>query len=286
MVSAATAKEKAIQLTADIFFGQNVLFFFTAWPASAAKKRPRGRWVVDRREQHKFLLPVQGLCATTKKPTEKTMNKRKGADPVRSGKKARRAAVDATESNARMAMAARLGVTRVVAETLEEGADPNHVDLHHADGDAVLTCASQNGHTATACMLVEAGANLEHANLRGATALAMASFFNHLPTVEMLLEHGAKTCVRDVSGCTILQHACEKGHTALAVALLEGKADANAHNHYDGSSPLGVACRSGCEALVRALLARGAVAHEKEDVAELSAKHPDIRRLVQVALVR
>ena len=54
-----------------------------------------------------------------------------------------------------------------------------------------LTYAAWNGHTSTVTLLLDCGANIDHQDMWGKTALMGAALNGHSSTVRLLLERGA-----------------------------------------------------------------------------------------------
>jgi len=83
----------------------------------------------------------------------------------------------------------------------------------HADDDAALCWASQNGHLEVVKFLVSKGANIHAVDDR---ALQLASQYGHLAVVKFLVSKGANIHSDDDFA---LQVACENGHLAVVKAL-------------------------------------------------------------------
>jgi len=77
------------------------------------------------------------------------------------------------------------------------------------------------GHAVTACVLVEASADINAANDLGNTALHEASSANHPSVVSELLELRAEVDARDTGGCTPLSSASIAGAVDAVRLLLD-----------------------------------------------------------------
>ncbi|KAJ1634748.1 ankyrin repeat-containing domain protein [Pavlovales sp. CCMP2436] len=106
---------------------------------------------------------------------------------------------------------------------------------HAAQGRTALKVASIQGHAECARLLLEAGADANHADLEGRTALTAASSQGHIECSRLLLmagtdvnhadEAGADANHTNVNGATVLMYASVRGHVEFARLLLEADAD-------------------------------------------------------------
>ncbi len=81
------------------------------------------------------------------------------------------------------------GKDEEVRDLLQRGANKEWVD---GSGDTALSWASNKGHLVIAQLLLEHGADKEHASSNGGwTALIIASYNNRLAIARLLLERGA-----------------------------------------------------------------------------------------------
>ena len=111
------------------------------------------------------------------------------------------------------------GQTDTLRGLLSEGADLNAVS-HTQERVTPIHSALANPHnTALAQVLIDAGADINTAQLQGYTPLHYAAV-NGLETIaRRLLERGADRSVRDKTGKTASDLAREKGHLDLADLL-------------------------------------------------------------------
>src|SRR5258707_2224005 len=87
-----------------------------------------------------------------------------------------------------------------------------------------LIMAALSGDDARIGQLMAAGADVNHADGNGWTALTSASGRGHGEVVEHLLRAGADVDRADVKGMTALMRAAEGGHVAVAERLLAANA--------------------------------------------------------------
>ena len=119
----------------------------------------------------------------------------------------------AAEAGSPLTKAAYSGDIEEVGRLLSGGADVNHRD----DGGATaLIMASQEGHLAVVEALLAKGAELDVQDNNGVTALVMASQNGRGAIVEALLAKGAEIDVRRKNGATALFMASATGHGAMA----------------------------------------------------------------------
>ena len=91
-------------------------------------------------------------------------------------------------------------------------------------GTTALYASCLRGHPSCAKLLIEAGADVNHANLPGDTALHIASQKGFARCVELLLAAGADASCEGASGNTPLMLACHHNRPAVAALLLGAKA--------------------------------------------------------------
>jgi ankyrin repeat protein len=114
---------------------------------------------------------------------------------------------------------ARYGETADVAELLDAGADVDHTD---AGGNTALHRAAANGHVDTVRLLAARGARWR-ANANGSTPLHWAAVNGHAPVVAALLEGWdaeLDVLAKNAVGKSALTEAINHGHEDLARALL------------------------------------------------------------------
>lgn len=122
--------------------------------------------------------------------------------------------------------------------------------------------ACENGNTAEAKRLFDAGADLEHKDENGNTALSMAASSGNTETVVLLMICGADKESRNRFGYTPLIFAASSGEPQTCLALLDHGADIEAKSNA-GHSSLSLAARYGLGPTCEALLERNADVESK-----------------------
>ena len=135
----------------------------------------------------------------------------------------------AASPDARLIDAATRSDWAGVQAALAAGAEVNHADQ---DGVTALMRAAFHGHTEIAQALLAAEAEVNQADKGGDTALIWAAFHGHTETVQAMLAAGAEVNHADKGGDTAMMWAARQGHTETVQALLsagaEGADDARA----------------------------------------------------------
>src|SRR5690606_37310550 len=91
-------------------------------------------------------------------------------------------------------------------------------------GGTAIIPASEKGHPEAVQILIDAGANVNHINSLGWTALLEAVILSdggpvHQDIVKRLLAGGADTSIADRDGVTAFEHAKAKGYREMAELL-------------------------------------------------------------------
>ena len=123
-----------------------------------------------------------------------------------------------------------------------------------------LLVACENGHTATAQLLIDSGANVN--NSGPYTPLYVACEKGLTNTAHLLINRGADLHTTR-SWKTPLLVACENGHTEAAQLLIDSGADVNKTGSW--KTPLHVACEKGHTEIAQFLTDRGANIDSLED---------------------
>jgi ankyrin repeat protein len=127
------------------------------------------------------------------------------------------------------------------------------LDTSGPDGMNALSIAAQNSKLKSAAVLIEAGADVNHAAGNGGyTPLMLASTAGSLETVELLLKHSAKVNARNSGGITALMIVAANNESKIATALLGAGADPAVKSD-DGRTALSIAQSNNSEALVKLL---------------------------------
>ena len=164
--------------------------------------------------------------------------------------------------NSSLYVAASYGDLETVKKLLAAGADCNGKTGNEGVRPLMtpLMTAALNGHRDIVQVLVASGANLEHKNREGCTALSFARLGDHNEIARDLLDAGANPDV--LSGLlhkmTLLQDAATYGNAETAALLLKYGADPDQMDNVWGQSALHLAAQNGHERAVTILLAAGA----------------------------
>lgn len=144
----------------------------------------------------------------------------------------------AEDQETALTMAARMGVGGGGRFFLEKGANPNHQNRH---GLTALFWASQNGNAAMVGDLLAKGADTELADETGQTPLMIALVTGRAEIVRLLLENGANAShVQKTGDWTPLHRAVDSENIELVRLLLQYQADKN-HRNRQGETPLDLA---------------------------------------------
>lgn len=180
-------------------------------------------------------------------------------------------------------LAAEHGHADCVKILLEFGADVNHRDI---EGDSALSLAAADGHSECVFLLIEAGSDVNNCSPNG-TPLIQASACGDADSMRMLLEAGAEPSASVSYGMTALQFATERGDAICTRLLLEAGARLA---HYDefpsecGMDEMMQAVASGNEECIRLILAAGGDSYflgKEKEIALLQAVRNDDVELVR-----
>jgi uncharacterized protein len=122
---------------------------------------------------------------------------------------------------------------------------------------ATVADAAERRETAGVRALLQAGADVNAAQIDGTTALHWAAYHGDAESAALLVRAGARVDAVNRYGVPPLAVACENGNGAVVKLLLDAGADANA-TMKGGETVLMLAARSGSLEAIDALLARGA----------------------------
>ncbi len=164
-----------------------------------------------------------------------------------------------SEPEAALIDAAMKGDTQRVKDLLDRKGVK--VNMKDAQGTTPLALAAWFGHTDTATLLIERGAdvNAKKTSPDGSSVLAHATMKGHKYIVALLLDKGVNVNVKDTQGATPLALAAWLGRTDIAKLLIERGADVNAKkSSSDDSSVLALATIKGHKDIAELLKKAGA----------------------------
>jgi len=138
---------------------------------------------------------------------------------------------------------------------LQQKADVNAAQV---DGATALHWAVYRDDVATARLLLNAGAQVDVQNREGITPLYMAAVYGQPAMIEMFLKAGANAKQQGPSGETVVMLSARSGNADAVRLLLEAGADVNAKEPLRGTTALMWAAAEKHPAAVKALLAGGA----------------------------
>nr|QYC92815.1 Fem-1b [Sinonovacula constricta] len=130
-------------------------------------------------------------------------------------------------------------------------------DGYCIEGASPLWCAAGAGHFNIVTLLIEHGANVNHATSTNSTPLRAACFDGRLDIVLYLLQHKADISIANKYRNTCLMISCYKGHNDVVTSLLEYGADPDAKAHC-GATALHFSAECGHVDIVKMLLDHGA----------------------------
>jgi ankyrin repeat protein len=147
------------------------------------------------------------------------------------------------------------GDTAAVRKLLLAKAD---VNMAQVDGATALHWAVYRDDVETADLLLKAGANATAANREGTTPLFMAALYGNPRMIERLLKAGADAKERGPNGETTVMFAARNGNPAAIKLLAAAGADVNAKEALRSTTALMWAAEEGHPAAVKALVELGA----------------------------
>ena len=151
------------------------------------------------------------------------------------------------------------------------------------EGNPALILASENGHTGIVKLLLEYGANVDHKNWGGWTALMKASERgdSKLEIIDLLLTHDAQVDLQSNKGYTALMVAAQNSQAKVATKLVEENgAIVGLKQNHTSRTALMEASESGSIDIVKLLLDHGADELGWALVLAILYKHNDIIELL------
>ena len=155
-----------------------------------------------------------------------------------------------------IADAAEGGDKTALQSLLDHNADVNAAQL---DGATAIHWAAYRNDLAMADLLIAAHANLKAANREGSTPLALASLNGSAAMIDKLLKAGADANEKGPHGETALMFASRNGNVEAIKILLDHKADVNAKEALRGTTALMWAAEQGHAAAAKVLIDHGAM---------------------------
>ena len=138
---------------------------------------------------------------------------------------------------------------------LQQKADVNAAQI---DGATALHWAVYHDDVAAARLLLSAGAGVDVQNREGITPIYMAAVYGQPAMIEMFLKAGANAKQQGPAGETLIMLSARSGNAAAIRLLLEAGADVNAKEPLRGTTALMWAAAQKHPAAVKALLDGGA----------------------------
>jgi len=165
-----------------------------------------------------------------------------------------------------VAEAVMRGDQTALRRLLQQKADVNAAQV---DGATALHWAVYRDDVAAARLLLNAGAQVDVQNREGITPLYMAAVYGQPAMIEMFLKAGANAKQQGPSGETLVMLSARSGNADAVRLLLEAGADVNAKEPLRGTTALMWAAVQRHPAAVKALLDGGADVAAKSGAAGL-----------------
>ena len=182
--------------------------------------------------------------------------------------------------NEYLLVAAGQGNLAALKSALDAGAN---IELADLDGYTSLLIASEDGTLNVVKELIARGANIEATDNRGDTSLSLSSYNGHLSIVKELIAAGANVNAVNKLGMTSLIYASSEGHLEIVRELLARGANIEAADVYGNTSLLEASEDSRAD-VVKLLLEKGADTTKKtkdgKTVYDL-AKSQEVRDLLR-----
>jgi ankyrin repeat protein len=154
-----------------------------------------------------------------------------------------------------VADAAQKGDQAAVQKLIQQKADVNAAQV---DGATALHWAVYREAPQLADILIRAGADVKAANSEGVTPLSMAALYGNAAMIDKLIKAGSDAKQRGPNGETMVMLAARNGNPEAVTVLLEAGADVNAREPIRGTTALMWAIEQKHPEAVKVLLAAGA----------------------------
>ena len=153
-------------------------------------------------------------------------------------------------------------VGRLLSLGVDKDCESDSGDGSGYEGGTPLYWAATNGHADVVRLLLDAGADLDKADVDGETPLYWASVKDHRDVVKMLLDAGADPdLANNKDEKTPLYQAAESGLEEVVKLLLHAGADPNKHDE-EGITPIYKAVQNGHMEIAKLLIKGGALKEE------------------------
>lgn len=165
----------------------------------------------------------------------------------------------------------RLHVARVetIKVLVAAGADVNHKD---SSGSTALHTTAAFGYLLCTETLLSLGANPNIANEAGVTPLMGATLRGTELLVEWLVNAGADTTATDTVGDGLLHHAAKMGHQSLVTRFIAENAGINIRNA-SGSTPLHIGVATNLGFALKLIASRQGIKGTRHAILEVLKKH-------------
>jgi ankyrin repeat protein len=127
-------------------------------------------------------------------------------------------------------IASQIGQTEYVKLLLQSGADPNHAC---DDKLTALYAACANGNFAVVELLLKNKANPNKVSLKNLSPLCLVCQLGYVDIAKLLLQNKADPMQKLVNGSTPIHVACENGHYDIVNLLLQHQPDSTIKKEYD-----------------------------------------------------
>lgn len=154
-----------------------------------------------------------------------------------------------------VADATEKGDQATVEKLIKQKADVNAAQV---DGATALHWAVYRDNPQLADILIRAGADVKAANSEGVTPLSMAALYGNAAMIDKLIKAGADAKQRGPNSETMVMLAARNGNPQAVTVLLEAGADVNARESIRGTTALMWAVEQKHPEAVKVLLAAGA----------------------------
>ena len=205
------------------------------------------------------------------------------AEALKNGAKA-----EVVKGHRPLELAAQGGFADICELLISAGADVDRVDYL---GDTVLTMtprsrsADKDAITRTCLALISKGADINHQNKRGQSALFLAVEYDNVPLFKALIQIGANPNLKDSSNRTVLHLCTWDEYYSLCELLISKGVDIDVQDN-EKRTPLTIAAQGGQLDIVKLLVNNGANVNLKDTLnhksaIEYASDYPDIANFLR-----